>query len=713
MDTLRDTDPRKVGNWSIAARIGSGGMGTVYLGVSKTGVTAAVKVLHEGYSDNPVLRERLSREAETLSSLDSPHIAKLIDSDVSSKIPWIATEYIAGPSLDQFIASNGPLDAASWETLAVALASALQVSHQKGIVHRDIKPENIVLSPTGPMLIDFGIAKIIEQTGLTTTDTNLGTPAWLSPEQIETANVTFSSDMFSMGSVLAFAGSGTPPFGWGPSQAVIFRITNNKANLEGLSDSQRNLVQGIHEVDPQSRHSASEFLDQLVSLGIDPSEEKLRSQWLENVYPKISEKVVSERLDTSENTSMESAALGKKRKRLRKRASYAAALGTVGALLFSFTEIGSDLSSFLPGQDSQTGVSSNFFSIAERTVENTPFANDCYLIRVELAGEDANLDTGEGVKAISEARWLLQPAAGKTVLNFRCYPVGPPLNLTMVYDASPGKSEVMEVNLSGRTDRAAEFFLEFQNVSSDPDVTDVSYVLDPTCSANPIRLKATANESGYFDTGWETTPVVRQNLSTKCLLVPYYMNVLDSELATEYDSKDILNIERIISESAPEDCSYLGITSRDYANENSGDLWLAAQQDFLGFHSNEFDMDTVPGIQVDHEPAMFITLNFRHTFSYICGERETLLEVSDSYVEGLDLKIAPNDVAYVSGFTPTDDEVEIDAEVEITWYTKSGEKCNTTPMNLKTDVEGLAYSAPSETIDRARCPIPVLSKMVR
>jgi hypothetical protein len=277
----------------------------------------------------------------------------------------------------------------------------------------------------------------------------------------------------------------------------------------------------------------------------------------------------------------------------------------------------------------------------------------------------------------------------------------------MVYDASPGKSEVMEVNLSGRTDRAAEFFLEFQNVSSDPDVTDASNILDPTCSANPIRLKATANESGYFDTGWETTSVVRQNLSTKCLLVPYYMHVLDSELATEYDVRDILNIERIISESAPEDCSYLGITSRDYANENSGDLWLAAQQDFLGFHSNEFDMDTVPGIQVDHEPAMFITLNFRHTFSYICGERETLLEVSDSYVEGLDLKIAPNDVAYVSGFTP------YDAEVEITWYTKSGEKCNTTPMNLEADFEGLAYSAPSETIDRSRCPIPVLSKMVR
>jgi len=514
LDTLRETDPRKVGNWSIAARIGSGGMGTVYLGISKSGVTAAIKVLHEGYSDNPVLRERLSREAETLSSLDSPHIAKLIDSDVSSKIPWIATEYIAGPSLDQFISANGPLDSASWETLAVAMASALQVAHQLGIVHRDVKPENIVLSPTGPMLIDFGIAKIIEQTGLTTTDTNLGTPAWLSPEQIETANVSFSSDMFSLGSVLAFAGSGTPPFGWGPSQAVIFRITNNKANLEGLSSTQVTLVQGIQAVDAQSRLTATEFLNQLTSVGVDSSKEKLRTQWLENVYPKISEKVISERVDTSATTSMESASLGKKRKRLRKRASYAAAMGTVGALLFSFTEIGSDLSSFLPGQDLQTGVSSNFFSVSERTRENASYANSCHLAGIDLAAKDANLDTREGMKAISEARWLLQPDDGRTVLRFSCYPVGLGVNLTMIYDASPGGSEVIEVNLAGRIDKAAEFFLDFENVSSEPEVTDSNNIQDPNCSASPIRVNVSPDESGFFDTGWQTSPVVRQNSST-------------------------------------------------------------------------------------------------------------------------------------------------------------------------------------------------------
>ena len=705
MDTLRDTDPRKVGNWSIAARIGSGGMGTVYLGVSKTGVTAAVKVLHEGYSDNPVLRERLAREAETLSSLDSPHIAKLIDSDVSSKIPWIATEYIAGPSLDQFIASNGPLDAASWETLAVALASALQVSHQKGIVHRDIKPENIVLSPTGPMLIDFGIAKIIEQTGLTTTDTNLGPPAWLSPEQIETANVTFSSDMFSMGSVLAFAGSGTPPFGWGPSQAVIFRITNNKANLEGLSDSQRNLVQGIHEVDPQSRHSASEFLDQLVSLGIDPSEEKLRTQWLENVYPKISEKVVSERLDTSENTSMESAALGKKRKRLRKRASYAAALGTVGALLFSFTEIGTDLSSFLPGQDSQTGVSSNFVSLSERTAEHTFYANDCYLVRVQVAGEDANLDSGEGLKIISEARWLLQPVAGKTVLKFSCYPIGPRVDLTLAYDALPRSSEVIEVNLSGQIDQAAEFLLDFENLSSEAEVKDASNSLDSACSASSIRVKATPDASGYFDTGWETAPITRQDPSAKCLFVPFSMNVLNPDFAKEYDSKDISSIEKIISESTPEGCSYVGISTNE-SFDSSNDPWWLVTHKFLGENSNDFNPDTVPGFKAPHDPAMFILSNFKHSVNYVCTEFDQL-RISDSGFYGLELEDAPNDVIYVSW------DGTSDADIELTWYTKSGERCATTPMNLKTGLEGPAYSAPSETIDRARCPIPVLSKMVR
>lgn len=705
MDTLRDTDPRKVGNWSIAARIGSGGMGTVYLGVSKTGVTAAVKVLHEGYSDNPVLRERLAREAETLSSLDSPHIAKLIDSDVSSQIPWIATEYIAGPSLDQFIAANGPLDSASWETLAVAMTSALQVAHQKGIVHRDIKPENVVLSPTGPMLIDFGIAKIVEQTGLTTTDTNLGTPAWLSPEQIETANVTFSSDMFSLGSVLAFAGSGTPPFGWGPSQAVIFRITNNKANLEGLSDAQRQLIQTIQGIDAQSRLSSTEFLNQLISSGVDVSEEKLRTQWLENIYPKISEKVVSERLDTSENTSMESASLGKKRKRLRKRATYAAVMGTVGALLFSFTEIGSDLSSFLPGEDSQTGVSSNFFTISERTIENTYYANDCYLIRVDLAGEGANLDTREGVTAISEARWLLEPVTGKTVLSFSCYPVGSRVDLTMVYDASSGGSEDIEVKLDGRIDQNAEFFLDFDNVSSDPEVTDASNILDPACSASEIRVKVTPDESGNFETEWVSAPIERLDPSAKCLLIPKYMNVLDANFAKEYDTKDISNIEKIISDNSPKDCSYIGI-STDESFDSSNDSWWPAKYKFLNENSNELNPDTVVGIQAPHDPAMFILSNFKHSFNYVCGEGDPLT-ISNNTFDGLEQKLAPNDVAYVSWFASSD------ADIEITWYTKSGEKCDTTPIYLGANLESLAYSAPSETIDRSRCPIPVLSKMVR
>jgi hypothetical protein len=472
-----------------------------------------------------------------------------------------------------------------------------------------------------------------------------------------------------------------------------------------LSDSQRNLVQGIHEVDPQSRHSASEFLDQLVSLGIDPSEEKLRTQWLENVYPKISEKVVSERLDTSENTSMESAALGKKRKRLRKRASYAAALGTVGALLFSFTEIGTDLSSFLPGQDSQTGVSSNFVSLSERTAEHTFYANDCYLVRVQVAGEDANLDSGEGLKIISEARWLLQPVAGKTVLKFSCYPIGPRVDLTLAYDALPRSSEVIEVNLSGQIDQAAEFLLDFENLSSEAEVKDASNSLDSACSASSIRVKATPDASGYFDTGWETAPITRQDPSAKCLFVPFSMNVLNPDFAKEYDSKDISSIEKIISESTPEGCSYVGISTNE-SFDSSNDPWWLVTHKFLGENSNDFNPDTVPGFKAPHDPAMFILSNFKHSVNYVCTEFDQL-RISDSGFYGLELEDAPNDVIYVSW------DGTSDADIELTWYTKSGERCATTPMNLKTGLEGPAYSAPSETIDRARCPIPVLSKMVR
>jgi hypothetical protein len=183
------------------------------------------------------------------------------------------------------------------------------------------------------------------------------------------------------------------------------------------------------------------------------------------------------------------------------------------------------------------------------------------------------------------------------------------------------------------------------------------------------------------------------------------MNVLDLDFVKEYDSKDILKIEKAISDSAPAECSYIGISTNE-SSDSSNDPWWLAKYKFLSENSSDFNPDSFPGFKAPHNPAMYMLSNFKHTVNYVCSEFAQL-RISDSDFYGLNLDDAPNDVVYVFWDGPSD------ADIELTWYTKSGEKCATTPMNLKSGLEGPAYSAPSETIDRARCPIPVLSKMVR
>jgi hypothetical protein len=183
------------------------------------------------------------------------------------------------------------------------------------------------------------------------------------------------------------------------------------------------------------------------------------------------------------------------------------------------------------------------------------------------------------------------------------------------------------------------------------------------------------------------------------------MNVLDLVLASENDAKEILNVERVIAEIVPDDCSYIGISTNE-SWDSSNDLWWQATSKFLMEKSNDFDPETVPGFEAPHDPAMFILSNFKHNTNYLCGQFDQL-RVSNSAFLGLGVEDAPNDVVNVccDGYS--------DAEIELTWFTKSGEKCEVTPMRLKAGLEGPAFSSSSETVDRARCPIPVLSKMVR
>jgi serine/threonine protein kinase len=257
---LTDVDPRRLGKWDVEARIGSGGMGVVYRAVCGDEV-AAVKVVRPGLLDDPQVAARFEREADVLRSVHDTHISRFLDADIAGTPAWLATEYIGGPNLRDAVALWGPLSDQRWWELARGLAQALAVLEIHGIMHRDIKPANVIISERGPVLIDFGIAHPEDATSLTATGIVTGSPSWLSPEQVALADLTPASDVFSLGSLLAFAATGRPPFGQGATVAVLMNIQRNEPDLDGIDPTRRVLLERMLAKDPAVRPSAREVLD--------------------------------------------------------------------------------------------------------------------------------------------------------------------------------------------------------------------------------------------------------------------------------------------------------------------------------------------------------------------------------------------------------------------------------------------------------------------
>lgn len=212
MDPLVESDPRQLGPYKIIARLGSGGMGVVFLG-SKGSQRVAVKVMRSSFLDSPTLKTRFEREIATLKKIYSPFVAKYLDSDIEGDLVWHAVEFVNGPTLKEKIENDGPLNEGDWWALYSQMREALKDVHRLGVVHRDLKPANIILSETGVKLIDFGISQDTEATSLTSTGMVAGSPAWLSPEQLEGTEVGPGSDVFSTGSILVYAALGRSPWG--------------------------------------------------------------------------------------------------------------------------------------------------------------------------------------------------------------------------------------------------------------------------------------------------------------------------------------------------------------------------------------------------------------------------------------------------------------------------------------------------------------------
>lgn len=255
MDRLRPSDPENIGPYKLIARLGAGGMGVVFLGTKGTD-RAAIKVVRNSFLDDPSLKTRFVREIETLKKINSPFVAKIVDSSMEEELSWHAVEFVNGPTLRELVDSNGPLAQEAWWELAHQLGEGLAAVHRLGIVHRDIKPANIIMSDTGPKIIDFGISQDSDATSLTMTGTVAGSPAWLSPEQLEGIAVTAGSDLYSLGSVLVFAATGQSPWGSETSMsipAIHQKILTGQKNLEGLAVSQRELIKDLQNPNPSKR----------------------------------------------------------------------------------------------------------------------------------------------------------------------------------------------------------------------------------------------------------------------------------------------------------------------------------------------------------------------------------------------------------------------------------------------------------------------------
>ncbi|MGP3953711.1 protein kinase domain-containing protein [Streptomyces sp. 7N604] len=267
MEELRAEDPQWIGAYRLLGRLGAGGMGCVYLARSERGRTVAVKLVQAELARQSDFRRRFAHEVEAARRVGGRWTAPVLDADTEADTPWVATGYIGGPSLQSVVAEDfGPLPEHSVRILADGLAHALRDIHAAGLVHRDLKPSNILVTIDGPRVIDFGIARATETLaggGLTMTGAVVGSPGFMSPEQVRGERVTTASDLFCLGSVLAFAATGRQPFGTANSglHALMYRIAQEEPDLTGLPDGLMDLVLGCLAKEPGQRLTVDQVLE--------------------------------------------------------------------------------------------------------------------------------------------------------------------------------------------------------------------------------------------------------------------------------------------------------------------------------------------------------------------------------------------------------------------------------------------------------------------
>ena len=271
MEPLAAGDPRQVGVYRLQSRLGAGGMGQVFLGFSPAGRAVAVKIIHPEFARDRQFVQRFGREVRAAEAVSGAYTAPVVGAGPDDNPPWLATVFVAGASLADVVAQAGPLpDEAVWR-LAGGLVEALQAVHARGLVHRDLKPANILLAYDGPRVIDFGISRALDGTAVTATSVIVGTPAFMSPEQAEGLAVGPPGDVFSLGSVIAFAAAGAAPFGSGTSGpvAMAYRVVHAQPDLSSICSPLGEVVARCLAKKPGDRPSLAQLM-QAVMAGLAP-----------------------------------------------------------------------------------------------------------------------------------------------------------------------------------------------------------------------------------------------------------------------------------------------------------------------------------------------------------------------------------------------------------------------------------------------------------
>ena len=261
MQQLDPADPRRVGPYTLLGRLGSGGMGSVFLGRSAGGRTVAVKLIRSELAHDDRFRARFRAEVAAVRSVSGAFTAPVVGADAMADQPWMATAFVPGISLRDAVAAAGPLPEQTLRALTAGIAEALVSIHAAGLTHRDLKPANVLLALDGPHVIDFGIARSAEGTALTTTGRILGTPSYMSPEQAQGGPLTSASDVFSLGSTIAFAACGTSLFGGGTGPEVLRRVVRAEPDLTGVPDVLRGIVAACLARNPADRPAPREVVE--------------------------------------------------------------------------------------------------------------------------------------------------------------------------------------------------------------------------------------------------------------------------------------------------------------------------------------------------------------------------------------------------------------------------------------------------------------------